>query len=71
MAVRCIGPSGWPSNDTSVPSVERDRQNARTVCSIGTQPVIPAVYVTPGANAPLEKVSTLAELYRDVFSGLD
>ena len=27
--------------------------------------------VTPGANAPVEKVSTPSELYKDVFSGLD
>ncbi len=27
--------------------------------------------VTPGANAPVEKVSTPSELYSDVFSGLD
>ena len=26
--------------------------------------------VTPGANAPVEKVSTPSELYSDVFSGL-
>src|SRR6185295_1692573 len=27
--------------------------------------------VTPGANAPVEKVSTPSELYIEVFSGLD
>ena len=27
--------------------------------------------VTPGANAPVEKVRTPSELYSDVFSGLD
>jgi hypothetical protein len=27
--------------------------------------------VTPGANAPVEKVSTPSELYSDLFSGLD
>jgi hypothetical protein len=27
--------------------------------------------VTPGANAPVENVSTPSELYSDVFSGLD
>ena len=40
-----FGPGRWQAN------VRADgRQKARTVCTIGTQPVIPAVY---GVKAPL------------------
>ena len=49
-ARRAIGPGGWPSNENVSTLVEGERQNARTVCSIGTQPVIPTVY---GVKAPL------------------
>ena len=41
---------GTNEGDVASRSAVGDRQNARTVCTIGTQPVMPAVY---GVKAPL------------------